>query len=137
MRKTTLLALSLLLASLAADAWAGGRFYGGGRFHGGVRYGPRVGVFIGPPVVFGGFGYGAPVYGSSFYGPSLYGAPYYGYPYYAPPAVVAATPPVYVQQGGQPVDPSTQASWYYCADPAGYYPTVADCPGGWQAVPAR
>jgi hypothetical protein len=27
-------------------------------------------------------------------------------------------------------------SWYYCSDPAGYYPYVAQCNTGWQAVPA-
>jgi len=25
--------------------------------------------------------------------------------------------------------------WYYCSDPAGYYPYVAECNTGWQAVP--
>jgi hypothetical protein len=30
---------------------------------------------------------------------------------------------------------STQ-TWYYCSDPAGYYPYVAQCNTGWQAVPA-
>jgi hypothetical protein len=27
-------------------------------------------------------------------------------------------------------------TWYYCSDPAGYYPYVAQCSTGWQAVPA-
>jgi hypothetical protein len=27
-------------------------------------------------------------------------------------------------------------TWYYCSDPAGYYPYVAQCNTGWQAVPA-
>ena len=26
--------------------------------------------------------------------------------------------------------------WYYCSDPAGYYPYVTQCNTGWQAVPA-
>ena len=26
--------------------------------------------------------------------------------------------------------------WYYCSDPAGYYPYVTQCNAGWQAVPA-
>jgi hypothetical protein len=26
--------------------------------------------------------------------------------------------------------------WYYCTDPAGYYPYVTQCNTGWQAVPA-
>jgi len=26
--------------------------------------------------------------------------------------------------------------WYYCANPPGYYPYVAQCRGGWKKVPA-
>ena len=33
--------------------------------------------------------------------------------------------------GTQPSYPQT---WYYCADPAGYYPYVTQCYTGWQAV---
>src|ERR1700730_3061976 len=28
-------------------------------------------------------------------------------------------------------------SWYYCSDPAGYYPYIAQCNTSWQAVPAQ
>jgi hypothetical protein len=31
---------------------------------------------------------------------------------------------------------SPSATWYYCADPAGYYPYVTQCFTGWQSVPA-
>jgi hypothetical protein len=34
---------------------------------------------------------------------------------------------------GQPYSSQT---WYYCSDPAGYYPYVTECNSGWQAVPA-
>jgi len=34
---------------------------------------------------------------------------------------------------GQPYAGQT---WYYCSDPAGYYPYVAQCNTGWQTVPA-
>jgi hypothetical protein len=27
-------------------------------------------------------------------------------------------------------------TWYYCSDPAGYYPYVTQCNTGWQTVPA-
>ncbi|HVH79487.1 MAG TPA: hypothetical protein VM782_08875 [Stellaceae bacterium] len=30
--------------------------------------------------------------------------------------------------------PSSSQTWYYCADPAGYYPYVTQCYTGWQAV---
>jgi hypothetical protein len=28
-------------------------------------------------------------------------------------------------------------SWYYCSDPAGYYPDIAQCNTSWQIVPAQ
>src|SRR5438105_2727871 len=32
--------------------------------------------------------------------------------------------------------PYASQTWYYCYDPAGYYPYVTQCNTGWQAVPA-
>ena len=32
--------------------------------------------------------------------------------------------------------PYSSQTWYYCWDPAGYYPYVTQCNTGWQAVPA-
>src|ERR1700690_1599996 len=66
-------------------------------------------------------------------------APYYypPYPYYYPPSVVTvpSSPPVYVErQDVAPPAPQASASWYYCANPQGYYPYVKECPRGWQAV---
>ena len=55
--------------------------------------------------------------------------PYYAYPppvVYAPPPVVYAPPPVVVQQPTQ--------YWYYCDNPAGYYPYVPSCPTPWRPV---
>ena len=28
-------------------------------------------------------------------------------------------------------------SWYYCSDPAGYYPYITQCNTSWQTVPAQ
>ncbi|HUZ71675.1 MAG TPA: hypothetical protein VMU87_01710 [Stellaceae bacterium] len=53
----------------------------------------------------------------------FYPAPIYPYPYpdpYVPPVVTA--PPA--------------ATWYYCSNPAGYYPYVPQCPVPWQPVQA-
>jgi hypothetical protein len=50
-----------------------------------------------------------------------YGGDYY-YPYYG-----------YGYNTGQP---STAQTWYYCSDPAGYYPYVTQCSTSWQTVPA-
>ena len=33
--------------------------------------------------------------------------------------------------------PYYSQTWYYCSDPAGYYPYVTQCNTGWQAVPAN
>jgi len=52
--------------------------------------------------------------------------------YYAPPPVVVTPPPTeYVER------PPEAGYWYYCHDPAGYYPTVSSCPGGWTQVAPR
>jgi hypothetical protein len=32
--------------------------------------------------------------------------------------------------------PYSSQTWYYCSDPAGYYPYVTQCNTGWQAAPA-
>ena len=48
---------------------------------------------------------------------------------YAYPPVVAP-PPVVVQ-------PLSPQYWYYCDEAKSYYPYVAQCPGGWRAVPPR
>ena len=79
---------------------------GGGGFHGGGFHGHGFGGFHRHGFHGGGF---HPGFGG-FY------EPYYGYYDY-----------------GQP--PSSQ-TWYYCADPAGYYPAVTPCNTGWQTVPA-
>ena len=33
-------------------------------------------------------------------------------------------------------EPSASQNWYYCSDPAGYYPYITQCNTGWQTVPA-
>ncbi len=84
-------------------------------------------VFVGPRF-----------YAYPYYGP--YYAPYYAYPYYPyydpEPPVVVTPPPVaplsYVEQA-----PPASQYWHYCQNPAGYYPQVPQCPGGWIQVAPR
>jgi hypothetical protein len=87
----------------------GGGFAGGG-FHGGSaggRYGAGMGRAFGV-----GVGLGLVPYTWGWWG----NAPYYGdYDY---------------------IQPYPAQTWYYCSDPAGYYPYVPQCSTGWQAVPA-
>jgi hypothetical protein len=107
----------------------GGGFRGGaGGFHGGGFH-PAIGGFAGEGFHGGGFhgerhggfpgshnGFGDRHGGRLIYFPDAYGAyPYGGYYDY-----------------GQP---SPSQTWYYCSDPAGYYPYVTQCNTSWQAVP--
>lgn len=89
---------------------------------------------------------------SGFYGSYSFGIPYtpyyyrpyyggYGYPpfpsysYYPPVVIVPATPPVYIQQpSALTASPPETNYWHYCENPAGYYPYVKKCPGGWLKV---
>jgi hypothetical protein len=56
----------------------------------------------------------------------FYPAPVYPYPDPYMPPVVA-----------MPAAPAPQPTWYYCANPQGYYPYVAQCTVPWQPVPAQ
>ena len=114
------LAVAVLLAGSVVSSYADGRHGGGwhgggghgGGWHGGGWHGGWRApvVFVGPRFFVG----------SSLY----YPGPYYPGPYaYAPP--VAPTPPVYTQ---------TPQYWYYCQNPAGYYPSVPQCPTQWLEV---
>jgi hypothetical protein len=112
---------------------------GGGIFHGG-----------GGGFHDGGFHHG---FGHSHRGFGIVGiyAPYwwvYGYPYsyygyydnypdngyygYDPSCSYYGTCPNH----GYGAHPSGRQTWYYCSDPAGYYPHVTECKIGWLPVPA-
>jgi hypothetical protein len=115
-----LAALLLGVAGAGASALAGGG-HGHGHFHGHGHGSFHGRVFIGPRV---------------FVGPRFYvGPPYYPYPYgpyyYTPPPVVVTPPTTYIER------PSAEAYWYYCQNPAGYYPQISQCPGGWIQVAPR
>lgn len=108
-------------ANAAPHGGSGGGFHGGG-------FGGSMAVFHG-----GGFG---EVHGRGFHdrgfgrargGFGVLGSPYYTYPYdwdYYPD---------YGYGWGQYGNSQT---WYYCSNPAGYYPYVTQCNTGWHAVPA-
>jgi hypothetical protein len=63
----------------------------------------------------------------------FYPAPVYPYPDPYVPPVAVITPPAQPAVQGLPPQPKY---WYHCTSPNGYYPYVASCQGGWQAVPA-
>ena len=113
-------------ATARAVAYHGGHYsyhYGGYRGSYGYPgwYGPSVGVYVGAPA-YGLWGY--PYYPGAVYGPSA-AIPY---PPDAPPMAGSFSPP----DAGQ--GPAPSSYWYYCANPAGYYPNVQQCPSGWTQV---
>jgi hypothetical protein len=114
-----------------AQRGGGGAHGGGGGFHGGG--GGFHGGGPGADHGFGGWhgGYGGwhrgygPWYGGFGVGLGLGLTPYY-YPY-----------DWYDGDGDYGYgEPGASGTWYYCANPQGYYPYVTQCYSGWQAVPA-
>jgi len=150
--KSLFLAAALTAAGFAVDAqaagghapggargvsgghWNGGH-WNGGRWGGGRYWGPRVGFYIGAPVLFGSW--------------------YWGYPYdyYYPRTVVldrvierypASYPEGVMESAPSTVVPLTedapsQGPTYmnFCASANAYYPKVTQCPEGWKFLPSR
>ena len=106
----------------------GGRHHGGhggghhgGHYHGGWGgwYGPAVGISFASPWYWGwgwpGYGWGYPYAGAYVY-------PYDGY----------SNAPISYVEIQTPAPES--GSWYYCQNPAGYFPYVSSCNQPWIAV---
>jgi hypothetical protein len=123
--------------------WAGGPYRPGyGPGYGGWRYGyPGYGYGYGYGYGFGlGLGYGTG-WALTTAWPWYWGAPaYYPWGYLAPgyPALSLDEELSYVQQPQAEVvaPPARRAAsyWYYCTEPAGYYPYVQQCARPWIAV---
>ena len=84
--------------------------------------------------VFIGFGFAPWGYYDPWYGPDAYGPPVV----YGPPPTIIAPAPGYASApapitGAAPPPPT----WYYCDQPAGYYPYVQRCTTQWRQVAAR
>lgn len=129
MKIRILSALVLLLIGAAHEAAASG----GRRHHG------HHGGWGGPRTSFGLY-FGAPL----FWGPDPFYRPYYRRPYYpdyyyAPRTVIIERePPVYIQRApAAPSAPQVAQTWYYCPNPAGYYPYVSNCSQQWVPVDPR
>ncbi|HMO46796.1 MAG TPA: hypothetical protein PKB14_12300 [Rubrivivax sp.] len=102
-------------------AWRAG--YWGPR---GAYWGPRAGIYIGGPGYWGAWPYG---WGAAYTVP--YAWPYAA-PYAWPTAVVTPAPQIIVQPSA--AEPSAASYWYYCTEPAGYYPYVRQCSQPWMKV---
>lgn len=125
-------------ASHDGGSWSGGgsSSRGGGDWRGGGHWG---GGWHGSRI---GFSFGFPGYyywGPGYY-PYAYAYPYpYGY-YDGYSSYDDGAPQTYIQRdtgdGIAPAAPPAQRSQYsyYCTNPAGYYPQIANCPTGWLTV---
>ncbi len=110
------------------SGFQGGAFRGGG-FHGSGFHGSFAGLHNGFDGGRGGHwyhGWHGGRYGWWWAAPGL-AWPYYDYPGWG------SYPDYDYYDYSQPYASQT---WYYCSDPAGYYPYVTQCNTGWQAVPA-
>jgi hypothetical protein len=111
----------------------GGGFRGGNRggFRGGRGFRGRNNFFFAGPGYYDPFwpyyGYGAGLGFGYGYGGYGYDAPYYDYP------PVSEEPGYLPPLAGNSVPPQDQY-WYYCDDPAGYYPYVNQCNTDWRPV---
>jgi hypothetical protein len=121
------------------SGWYGGGghrgWYGGGGYY---RGGGWYGGWYGPGWNWGWYGSGV---GIAIGGPSYWGAwpyPYYApYPYYYPYSTFpypVSDPDRYVQQTPDEAPPAQSAYWYYCTEPAGYYPYIQKCSRPWMQV---
>ncbi|HEX7640856.1 MAG TPA: hypothetical protein VF472_01470 [Burkholderiaceae bacterium] len=117
--------------------YSGGHAFGHGGYHGSYSGSYHGGGWGGHPGWYGNhwhdgwYGGWGGVYIDPWWGVGAYSYPYYTYP----DVVVAPAAPVYIEPNAPAVSPP--GSWYYCQDPAGYYPYVKNCNGAWQQVPAQ
>jgi hypothetical protein len=149
---TLLLAAALCQPEVAHAAHGGGGFGGGGGGHGGGFGGFHGGGFHGGGFHGGGFHAGgfAGFHAGRFHGGfaglhSVYGHANgghwdhgwhngrYGWWWGADGLGWTYYPDYGFYDYNQPY---AAQSWYYCSDPAGYYPYVTQCNAGWQTVPA-
>ena len=116
---------------------SGGNWHGGSNWHGGYYGGYR------------GYGWGGGYWGARYgwgwgwYGwPLVYAGAYtWGYPYAYNAWSYPVDTTVYIQQESPaltytplPQQSSANSFWYYCVDPAGYYPYVKSCNKSWMQV---
>lgn len=136
-KRTPLITASVLLGLAATAAVAGPppRAWGPGYYRPPVVVGP---VYPGWRAGYWG-GYAAGYWGPGYWGPRVVVTPgvvapwpyalggVYALPYAPAPVVVGAVP------APAPVAPEP-SYWYYCTQPAGYYPYVQQCSQPWMKV---
>ena len=127
------IAAALLCATALSQpnpAYAGGVHGGGGGFHGGGFGGFHGGGFH------GGF-HGGGFHGDRFHDGRFHAGRFHDNRFFFGGGFVDPWWGYYPDYGYYDYGQSySSQTWYYCSDPAGYYPYVTQCNTGWQAVPA-
>jgi hypothetical protein len=128
----TLLAVAVAAGGLAvaADAQAQAKHGWGGHrggHWGGHWHGPRLGLYIGAPLLFGSYYWGAPWY--DYYGPRVVYREVIREPEYIEVEREPATSAPANRDGAPTQGP---AYMNYCASAKAYYPKVTSCPEGWK-----
>ena len=127
------IAAALLCATALSQpnpAYAGGFHGGGGGFHGGGFGGFHGGGFH------GGF-HGGGFHGDRFHDGRFHAGRFHDNRFFFGGGFVDPWWGYYPDYGYYDYGQSySSQTWYYCSDPAGYYPYVTQCNNGWQAVPA-
>jgi len=132
------IAAALLCATALSQpnpAYAGGFHGGGGGFHGG-----GFGGFHGRGFHGGGFHggfHGGGFHGDGFHDGRFHAGRFHDNRFFFGGGFVDPWWGYYPDYGYYDYGQSySSQTWYYCSDPAGYYPYVTQCNNGWQAVPA-
>jgi len=132
------IAAALLCATALSQpnpAYAGGFHGGGGGFHGG-----GFGGFHGRGFHGGGFHggfHGGGFHGDGFHDGRFHAGRFHDNRFFFGGGFVDPWWGYYPDYGYYDYGQSySSQTWYYCSDPAGYYPYVTQCNTGWQAVPA-
>ena len=124
----TLVAATVAVAGLAVTADAEARGWHGHRWHGGW-HGPRVGLYIGAPLLFGSYYWGSPYYHGFYDGPRVV----YREVIREPEYIEVDKEPA-VREPARTEGAPTQGPAYmnYCASAKAYYPKVTTCPEAWK-----
>jgi len=118
-----LFAAAIIQPEVANADDGGGSHHGVGHFRAVFGFG---GIF--PPFIWWGYGYPFfPFYDYGYYG----NYPNHRYYNYDPGSSYYGNYP----ESGYGSQPNARQTWYYCSDPAGYYPHVAHCNTVWQYGP--
>ena len=133
------IAAALLCATALSQpnpAYAGGFHGGGGGFHGG-----GFGGFHGRGFHGGGFHggfHGGGFHGDRFHDGRFHAGRFHDNRFFFGGGFVDPWWGYYPDYGYYDYGQSySSQTWYYCSDPAGYYPYVTQCNTDWQAVPAN